>query len=141
MIDRHTFTDRVRKPAELKANPIWWFKNDDEQTVDQAPWYNPGWPEWKRRFYWNYLRNPLQNFRCYVIGVQDRNYTVVGRAPVLTVQRDDLMPPETGWQWCLLWITDKIALPFVSYSGKHLVIQLGWQPTGFATAKFNIKKG
>lgn len=30
-------------------------------------------------------------------GVQDRNYTVVGRTPVLTVQRDDLQPPERGW--------------------------------------------
>ena len=32
--------------------------------------------------------NPLQNFRCYVIGIQDRNYSVVGREPVLTVQRN-----------------------------------------------------
>ena len=36
-----------------------------------------------RDFYWNFLRNPLQNFRCFVIGVQDRNYTVTGRAPVM----------------------------------------------------------
>jgi hypothetical protein len=33
-----------------------------------------------------------------VFGVQDRNYTVIGRHPVLTVQRDDLQPPERGFQ-------------------------------------------
>jgi hypothetical protein len=44
-----------------------------------------------------------QNFRAVVIGVGDRNYKVIGKAPVLTVQRDDLDPSETGWQWCVIW--------------------------------------
>ena len=73
--------------------------------------------------------NPFQNLRAYVLGVQDRNYTVVGRAPVLTVQRDDLQPPERGWQWCLLKLP--LPLPFVSYSGPRSVFYVGWQPTGF----------
>ena len=27
---------RTRKSWYLKINPVWWFMNDDEQTVDQA---------------------------------------------------------------------------------------------------------
>jgi hypothetical protein len=41
--------------------------------------------------------NPLQNLRAFVLGVQDKNYRVVGLAPVMTVQRDDLVPPQLGW--------------------------------------------
>ena len=65
---------------------------------------------------------------------QDRNYTVVGRAPVLTVQRDDLQPPKCGWQWCVIKL-GILRLPFVSYSGRRSVLQLGWQPSGFFGAK------
>src|SRR5262249_41750837 len=93
-------TGRMKKPAVKKLNPIWWFGNDDEQQT--ADWYHPEWQRRRRDFYWNFLRNPLQNFRCFVIGVQDCNYTVIGRAPVMTVQRDDLGPPERGFQWCVI---------------------------------------
>ena len=117
-------TGRMKEPAVKKLNPIWWFGNDDEQQT--ADWYHPEWPRWRRDFYWNFLRNPLQNFRCFVIGVQDRNYTVTGRAPVMTVQRDDLGPPERGFQWCV--IHTLIPLGFLSYSGKHVVWYIGWQP-------------
>jgi hypothetical protein len=110
-------TGRMKKPAVKKLNPIWWFGNDDEQQT--ADWYHPEWPRWPRDVYWNFLRNPLQNFRCFVIGVQDRNYTVTGRAPVMTVQRDDLGPPERGFQWCV--IHTLIPLGFLSYSSKHVV--------------------
>jgi hypothetical protein len=34
----------------------------------------PSGRHWRRYFYWNFLRNPLMNFRNYVIGVGDRNY-------------------------------------------------------------------
>ena len=136
MIESKELTGRTLKPDALKASPSWWFKNDDEQQLPD--WYQPGWSLGKRQFYWNYLRNPLQNFRAYVIGVQDRNYTVMGRAPVMTLQRDDLQPPETGWQWCLIKL-DSIWLPFISYAGKRVVFQLGWQPNGFATVKLNLK--
>ena len=82
--------------------------------------------------------NPLQNFRCYVIGIQDRNYSVVGREPVLTVQRNDLQPPENGFQWCL--IKTRLPRPFLSYSGKRFIWQIGWQPSGFAEIKFNLHR-
>jgi hypothetical protein len=32
---------REKKPLSQKLNPIWWFGNDAEQTVDQADWYLP----------------------------------------------------------------------------------------------------
>lgn len=125
---------RGRVPVSVwkKINPVWWFGNDAEQTVDEAPWYQPSSPEWARQLMWA-LRNPLQNFRAYVIGVQDRNYKVTGRAPVSTVQRDDI--GKTGWQWCVIWTF--IPLPFVSYSGRDVVWYVGWQPSGFAGVKIN----
>lgn len=135
MTDSHTFTDRVRKPFYKKINPVWWLMNDDEQTVDEASWYHPEWPQWRRWLVWNVIRNPLQNFRAYVIGVEDRNYTVTGKAPVLTVQRDDLDPPELGYQWCVCRLL--LPLPFMSYSGRRWLWYAGWQPTGFFGFKIN----
>jgi hypothetical protein len=135
MIDRYTYTERAVKPLSLKLNPIWWLKNDDEQKLDDGTtdWYRPGQPQWLRQLAWE-LRNPFQNLRAYVLGVQDRNYTVIGRYPVLTVQRDDLEPPKRGWQWCVIKL-GVLRLPFVSYSGRRSVLQLGWQPSGFFGAK------
>lgn len=138
-MDSFQYTSRTLKPWGKKLNPIWWFQNDDEQTVDEAPWYHPEWPEWRRYLYWNFFRNPLQNLRAYVIGVSDRNYTVYGRAPVLTVQRNDLTPPEYGWQWSVILLP--IPAPFISYSGKHMVWYIGWQPSGFAGVKLNFRRG
>ena len=63
---------RARKSWYLKINPVWWFMNDDEQTIDQADWYHPEWPYWRRWLYWNVFRNPLQNFRAYVVGASDK---------------------------------------------------------------------
>jgi hypothetical protein len=54
------------------------------------------------------------NLRAFVIGLQDKNYTVTGRAPVMTVQRNDLEPPETGWQWCVLYGGDLWVPRFLS---------------------------
>jgi hypothetical protein len=119
---------RTKKPFLKKINPIWWFQNDDEQNLTTAPWFMIDSPQWYRRLRWE-LRNPLQNFRCYVLGVQDRNYTVTGKVPVMCVQRDDLSPPETGIQWCRINLM--IPLWFISYSGTKRDYQLGWQPSGF----------
>jgi hypothetical protein len=71
----HRFSDREKIRLSIKLNPLWWLGNDTEQTVDQAEWYHQDWPEWRRSLGWA-LRNPLQNFRAFVIGVQDRNYEV-----------------------------------------------------------------
>lgn len=140
-IERIEITGRVRKPAALKADRSWWFKNDDEQNLEEARWYMPDAPQAVREFFWN-ARNPVQNFRAYVIGVQDLNFSVIGRAPVRTIQRDDLVPPEYGWQWCVLFGGDlwPFMLPFVSYVGRRIIFQAGWQWMGFATLKLNRGK-
>ena len=134
--DRAFIVGRTLRPWYFKINPLWWFLNDDEQRVEDAPWYQPEWPNWLRQIVWN-VRNPLQNLRAYVIGVSDRNYEVVGRAPVMTVQRNDLIPPERGYQWCVIRL-GLLRLPFISYSGAHVVWYAGWQPSGFFGLKFNL---
>ena len=131
-------TGRVRKPWRLKINPIWWFANDDEQQLADAPWYRPGWPQWRRGLYWYYLRNPCQNLRAYVLGVSDRNYEVWGPPAVMVVQLDDLDPPRRGLKWSVIRL-GRLRLPFASYSGKRIVWQLGWQPSGFLGAKLNVR--
>jgi hypothetical protein len=82
---RATITGRERAPLRQKMNPMWWFMNSTEQTVDEAPWYRPAWPNWRRWLCWS-LRNPLQNLRAFVLGVSDRNYNIIGRAPVMCVR-------------------------------------------------------
>ena len=133
--EQGTVSGRGRKPACKKLNPIWWFGNEDEEQLPD--WYQPIWPFWRRRLYWYYFRNPLQNFRAYVLGVNDRNYEVIGRPPVMTVQRNDLRPDERGWQWSVIKLS-ALRLPFISYSGKKVVWYIGWQPSGFFGAKFNL---
>ena len=98
MMATESYTFSGRQPVSIwkKINPIWWFGNDTEQTLAEASWYMPNSPTWLRYLEWSF-RNPLQNFRCFVVGVQERNYTVTGKVPVLTVQRNDLSPPETGF--------------------------------------------
>jgi hypothetical protein len=134
---------RTKKPFLRKLNVIWWFMNDEEQKVSDpsAAWYHPEWPEWRRWLYWNVFRNPLQNLSAFVLGVQDKNYTVYGKAHALTVQRNDLDPPEYGVQWAILRGVDlTIPRAFISYSGTRLVWYAGWQPSGFFRLKFNITK-
>ncbi len=132
---------RVAKSVWLKIIPIWWF-GSDEQQLSEAPWYRPEWPQWRRYLYWYYLRNPFQNFRKYVLGVADKNYWVTGRAPALTIQRDDLRPVEYGFQWAVLYGGDlRIPRLFLSYSGRRIVWQFGVQPNGFFGLKFNVHVG
>jgi hypothetical protein len=113
--------------------------NDAEQRLDDGTtgWYMPGQPQWLRRLCWE-LRNPLQNLRAFVLGVQDKNYHVIGRAPVMTVQRDDLVPPQLGWQWCVLYGGDLVVpRAFVSRCGRRVTWYLGWQSSGFFGGKWN----
>jgi hypothetical protein len=124
VIESVKVTGRSPQPFWKKLNPLWWFLNDGEQTVDGAPWYKPDYPWLIRYLFWNFLRNPMMNFRNYVIGVGDRNYEVIGKAPAMTIQRDDLAPPELGWQWSMIRLRCGFFLPFSSYCGERLVVQL-----------------
>jgi hypothetical protein len=133
-----TYLNRTPIPLSKKLNPIWWFGNDSEQTVDQAPWFMAGKPEWLRRIAWN-LRNPLQNFRCYVVGVQDRNYSVHvihGDPDPNVVQRNDV--GQLGWQISKLKFPNGFQLPWASYSGTRITFNAGWQPSGFCEIKLNF---
>ena len=68
---RATITGRKRASLQQKMNPMWWFMNSAEQTVNEAPWYRPALPYWQRWLYWS-IRNPLQNLRAFVLGVARR---------------------------------------------------------------------
>jgi hypothetical protein len=58
----------------------------------------------------------------------------------MTIQRDDLAPPELGWQWSMIRLRCGFFLPFFSYCGERLVVQCGWQPFGYAEIKINWHK-
>ncbi|MDP3645559.1 MAG: hypothetical protein Q8R25_00520 [bacterium] len=131
------WTTKRSVPLSKKINPVWWFGNDDEQQLPD--WYQPEWSFERREFYWTYLRNPLQNFRCYVVGVKDRAYEVKGfPASVWTVQHNDLIPEKRGYQFSVIRL-GVLRLPFISYSGEWVVWYVGWQPTGIFGLKFNLR--
>ncbi|MGE0677760.1 hypothetical protein [Pseudolabrys sp.] len=119
-----------------KLNPIWWMQNDE----GMADWYRPDDPAWKRRLLW-WLRNPAMNFKRYVIGFEDRDHYVTGRAsttitqsPLIVMRRDW---GETGWHWCVSRV-GWFWLPFASYSGIAVEWHCGWQCWGRLGAKFVI---
>lgn len=117
----------------------WWVKNDDEPMA--GPEYLAGYPYWLRVAGW-YLRNPLQNFGKYVMGVHDRNYTVYGTAPVMWITAWNDLPDWTfengrrGWKFSMIHI-GWLRLPFVSYVGKKVMWYFGWAWWGFFGAKWN----
>jgi hypothetical protein len=130
-----TVTGREKQPLTKKINPLWWFANDEEP--EPYPGLYPNWPQWLRKTAWA-LRNPLQNFGKYVVGVYDRDYTVTGDAPVLATTWLDLPgTPRTGFKFSTVHV-GWLRLPFVSYAGTHVLWYAGWQWWGFFGFKFNI---
>jgi hypothetical protein len=133
-IETQSFVGRTLRPWWKKVNPLWWFANDDDPLPPD--WELPGKPMWLRVIAW-YIRNPLSNFADYVIGVCDRNYSVIGTAPLYATTWADV--PEsnrTGFKWSL--IKTRIPLPFVSYTGKRVLWYAGWQKSGNFKIKFNL---
>jgi hypothetical protein len=138
MIETVTMTDRTPIPWYKKLNPVWWLQGPDGWTV---PDMNNGLPylpevtsQYLRIFYWFFCRNPLMNFVGYVIGVEDRNYTVTGTAPVLKTTGRDCTPPQYGVRWSI--IKTLIPLPYVSFYNGRVEFYLGWRP---ATGGFGLK--
>jgi hypothetical protein len=134
-----TITDRVPIPVLTKLNPLWWLVGPDGWNVpdinNDAP-YLPGVTNvYLRRFYWFFCRNPLMNFVGFVIGVEDRNYTVVGSDQVLCTTGRDCVPVYHGWRWAIIK-TKWLRLPFVNYYGGKVEFYLGWRP---ATGGFGFK--
>lgn len=126
-----TMTDRVMIPWTKKINPIWWLQGPHGWSVPEINNGEPYLPDvtnvWLRRFYWFVCRNPLMNFVGFVIGVEDRNYTVVGSAPVLKTTGRDCRPQQFGWRWAIIK-TKWLRLPFVSYWNGTTEFYLGWRP-------------
>jgi len=72
------------------------------------------------------------------LGVCDRNYTVIGTAPVYATTWSDIYPAKTGWKLSTIHL-GKLRLPFISYDGEQVLWYAGWQWSGFFGFKFNIK--
>lgn len=106
----------VVRPWYKKINPIWWFGNDELSAVGNTFWYKYG-------------RNPLQNFRWYVIGMADRVHKVSGRAPICN-KRSDLRPVQTGFQWSFVHVFGVPLLPWVCVAYRHFTAYIGWEPRG-----------
>ncbi len=135
---------RQRCPKELTSNWwSWWWRNDYEQNLSEAPWYEPDKPQAQREADWA-MRNPLQNARLFVFGIADRNYTVEvteGNPDPMVVQRDDVIgadgKPEQGYQRLLFHLDDGKTQTFASYCKGSYRWQWGPQGSGFFGAKLN----
>ncbi len=141
-------TGRKRIPDDVKNRLCFMFKLDGkEQWLDDGStdWWAPGWPQWIRVVSW-YARNPFASrfISTVVLGVQDRNYEVEvteGRfdLPFVT-QRDDITPPEMGWQKCTLHLDDGTKKYWRCYVGKWVTFYYGCQPSGLFALKWNFPK-
>lgn len=130
MIETVSVTDHTPiTPWTKKLNPIWWLQGPDGWTVPDVNNGVPYLPSIKnvllRRVIWFGFRNPLMNFVGFVVGVEDRNYTVTGSAPALATTGRDC--GQEGWRWSIINLP--IPLPFVSYYKAGVIeFYLGWRP-------------
>lgn len=133
-----TMTGRVLIPWITKLNPAWWLVGPDGwgvPDINNGVPYLPGVTNiWLRRLFW-FSRNPLMNFVGYVIGVEDRNYTVTGSDQVLLTTGRDAVPPIYGWRWAVIKVS-WLRLPFVNYYSGRIEFYLGWRP---ASGGFGFK--
>ena len=132
---RQILFGRTRISWTKKINPWWWLQNDHEPLAPD--WYHPEWPEWRRNFWFNVIRNPLSNFSAYVIGVKDRDYVIRGTWPVDAGTLADV--GLTGWKWSLIEL-GWLRLPFVGYASKRILFYTGWAWEGNLGAKFVVRK-
>lgn len=109
---------RILRGSANKWNPLWWFKNDDDPLPPS--WYPHG-------TMWWYLRNPLHNLFFYVLGIADRNRTLIGPHPVEVTLLGDM--GWQGWKWCVSKV-GWLYFPFISYSGTRWWFYIGWRPSG-----------
>ena len=136
-LEFYSSTGKTPKPWRLKINPIWWFKNDDEPEPPE--WYKLEQPRFTT-LKW-YLRNPFQNFGKWVLGVEDRNFTAYGPAPLLTTTWWEVNG-SSGWKWSIIKLPVgcmALRLPFVSFENSKMIFYAGWQPCGFFGFKLHPK--
>jgi hypothetical protein len=125
------FSGRIPIAWWWKIQPWWWFYNSTEPVPPS--WYTASSIRWLDTFLW-YCRNPLVNFKWYVVGVADRNYTVYGQAPVNVTDWNDV--GQTGWKTSVIHL-GLLRLPYVSYTGASVVWHVGWEPNGNLAFKWN----
>lgn len=141
--DGRTATVTGRRRRDHKWSFKWFWQNDlePEPPFDYLP------DDKHRQLKW-YVRNPLQNFGRWVGGVCDRNYTVVGTAPVMLTAWNDIPGWDEsdfphrgllrGWKYSFIKLGFWPGLPFVSYTGRWVMWYAGWQAWGFLGAKWNV---
>jgi hypothetical protein len=105
-MDSVKVTDHTPVSIWNKLNPLWWLVGDNGWDVPDVNNGAPYLPEvtniWLRRFYWFFCRNPLMNFVGFVLGAEDKNYTVYGSDQVLCTTGRDCKPEAFGLRWAVL---------------------------------------
>jgi hypothetical protein len=105
-MDSAEVTDHTPVSIWNKLNPLWWFVGDDGWNVPDINNGEPYLPDvtniWLRRFNWFICRNPLMNFVGYILGAEDKNYTVYGSDQVLRTTGRDCTPEQFGFRWAVL---------------------------------------
>lgn len=137
---RARVTGRVRVPASVRLNI---FGNSAEPaSAPKQAWFEPGQDEWKREVSWAF-RNPMENFKRYVIGVCDQNYEVIGEAPVLATTWNDCpsfvdewKQTRTGYKSCKIILQDGTTRDFTSYCSASVTRYSGTQWWGKTDVKW-----
>lgn len=112
-----------------KCNPVWWLGNANDPVPPEN--YRVG--KCCRQFTWR-LRNPCHNFTFYVIGIEDKPHTRVGRFPSKTTN------PNGGWNWAVSRYK-RLRLPFVDYKRRRFEFYCGWRSGGNFGMKLNFSQG
>lgn len=128
-------TDHTPVPWSKLLNPFWLLANDDGFTapvVNNGTLYLPSIQnQFLRNLLW-WIRNPAANFVGYVIGLEGKNYSVTGSAPVIKNTGRDCEPQIFGWRWAVL----DGKYPYVNYWNGHVEFYFGWRPT---SGQFGLK--
>lgn len=120
---------------EVFPTLLWaWDNKEDSSTGDKRGWWDANSfgadsRRWINRFWWLAVRNPFNNFKRYILGIDTREYVMLRLAGQMVV-RDDFR--NTGWQLLKAEsLTNKIprymlyvVLRYGS-SNRALVVQIG----------------
>ncbi len=137
---------RQRTPTKYLADPVWLVRNDYEQQLSDATWFQSNLPQSVRQVLWA-LRNPLQNANLFLFGCADRNYRVdvlEGYDDPMVVQTDDVHDPATGKPMQgvrrvqLTMSDDGCKRTWFSFCKGHVRYSSGVQPSGISELKINL---
>lgn len=115
-------------PIHLPSWAWLWDNDHDGARGDKRGWYtmewNPHWPDWLKHYFWLAFRNPANNFKRHILGVDLRKCDIELLAGNFKV-RDDQQ--NKGWQFVSLGGFRYHLYLVKEYgdSGRALVIQLG----------------